>query len=145
MSLTISRRKFVRSLVAGGAALGLAGWTTACGTESSAAPVQGGTVALSQLPPRIAALYRYVEANQAINRRIPCYCGCGQHSGHQSVHDCFINGKGQYDDHASGCDICLDIAEQVQVLSGQGLDAPAIRARIDKQFGQYGPPTNTKS
>jgi hypothetical protein len=140
----MNRRRFVQLLVAGGAAAGLGAWTSACGTESGASSVRSGTIALSQLPPDVAALYRYVEANQPIAKRIPCYCGCGQHSGHKSVRDCFINGKGQYDDHASGCDICLDIAQQTQQLSRQGLDVTAIRARIDQQFGQYGPPTNTR-
>ncbi len=98
---------------------------------------------LASLPSQVADLYRYVQANQALASHVPCYCGCGQGTGHRSLADCFINRAGLYDDHASNCDICLGIADQVRQLSAQGLDLPAIRASVDQEWSRYGPPTKT--
>jgi Protein of unknown function with PCYCGC motif len=144
MSVGMSRRRFVRSLFIGGAAVSLGGWSAACGTTSNANPVPSGTVVLPQLPPDVTVLYRYIEANQAIAMKVPCYCGCGQSVGHRSLRDCFFNATGQYDAHASGCEICLTIAQQTEQFSKQGMDVATIRARIDQQFSQYGPSTKTQ-
>lgn len=140
----INRRTFLRGLVVGGAAAGFAASAAACGGKSSVSTVPSTTISLSQVSPSLAALYRYVEANKQTTEHIPCYCGCGQFNDHKSVHDCFVNAKGQYDDHASGCQICVDIASQVQQLAARGMDVKTIRTRIDQQFSQYGSPTNTQ-
>jgi hypothetical protein len=89
------------------------------------------------------ARYRYVVANQALAARIPCYCGCGKGEGHASLKDCFIAANGKRDEHAAGCDICLDIARDLELLAVQTTDVKAIRGRIDDLYREYGPATNT--
>lgn len=38
--------------------------------------------------------------------KIPCYCGCGEEAGHESVYDCYIASREgndiQFDGHAAG-------------------------------------------
>ncbi|MBK5225396.1 MAG: hypothetical protein JJD96_02320 [Thermoleophilia bacterium] len=47
--------------------------------------------------------------------QIPCFCGCGKHSGHKSVHDCFIaqddpeKKNPLFDEHGANCKMCVDI------------------------------------
>jgi hypothetical protein len=140
----MNRRDLLGGVLGAGLAAGFGAWWFGRGASPSSGAAQGGTLTLAQLPSDVAAVYRYVEANQALTQRVPCYCGCGEHSGHGSVRDCFINARGEYDDHGSGCDICLDIVRDVQKYSGQGMDITAIRARVDGRFKQYGPPTKTQ-
>ena len=35
--------------------------------------------------------YRYAAEQPAALEHIPCYCGCGGHSGHRRVRDCFLS------------------------------------------------------
>ncbi len=144
MSGRLSRRGFLRGCLGAGAAAALAGWTAGCGGDSTPKRAQSASIALSQVPPAVGATYRYVAANRALAAHVPCYCGCGQFEGHQSLWDCFMKENGEFDEHASGCMICLDIARDVETLSKQGLDVKATRAAIDAKYRQYGPPTRTQ-
>ncbi|HEY9206120.1 MAG TPA: PCYCGC motif-containing (lipo)protein [Candidatus Methanoperedens sp.] len=58
--------------------------------------------------------YKYATEHPEVLEQIPCYCGCGQHGSeasegrpHRFLRDCFINDKGEYDNHASFCDVCI--------------------------------------
>jgi hypothetical protein len=62
--------------------------------------------------------------------------------------DCFIqvideNGTITFDNHASGCGICIDIALDVKRLSEEGLSQLEIRHYIDATYGSFGPSTDT--
>ncbi len=51
--------------------------------------------------------YVYAMERQDVLSWIPCYCGCGQHSGHTSNWNCFIKGRAAdgtfvFDDHGAG-------------------------------------------
>ena len=65
--------------------------------------------------------YKYATEHPAVLEQIPCYCGCGEHGSeasegrpHRFLRDCFINDKGEYDNHASFCDVCVGINLKVQ-------------------------------
>jgi len=77
----------------------------------------------------------------------PCYCGCGS-MGHKSNLDCFIsdvaeNGTITFDDHAIGCGICVDIAQDTIRLTADGKSPVEIRQFVDGRYGKFGPPTPT--
>ncbi len=74
---------------------------------------------------------------------MPCYCGCGA-MGHGSNIDCFVqrhdaNGV-VFEEHASYCDVCVDIALRAKVMLGQGHSLLEIRHAIDATFGGAGAP-----
>ncbi len=90
--------------------------------------------------------YRFAVANQALVSQIPCYCGCANLSGgqsHKSLKNCYLKDDGAFDDHASACDICNNIALDVKAYQGQGVAVKDIRTRIDDKYADYGKPTNT--
>lgn len=97
---------------------------------------------LSDQEAPVVAAYLYAGSHRGEAARIPCYCGC-RDLGHGSLTDCFINGRGDYEPHASGCGVCLDeLADLRRILeSGQGVEA--ARARIDATYSGLGRPTDT--
>ncbi len=65
--------------------------------------------------------YKYATEHPEVLEQMPCYCGCGQHGSetsegkpHRFLRDCYINDKGQYDSHASTCDVCIGLAMKAQ-------------------------------
>jgi hypothetical protein len=98
-------------------------------------------------PPRVREAYEYAVANPDELTNYPCYCGCGN-MGHTSNQSCFVDniapdGTVTYDNHAAGCGICVDIAQDAMHLRAEGKSRPEIRAYIDATYGSYGPSTNT--
>ncbi|MEE8168715.1 MAG: PCYCGC motif-containing (lipo)protein [Candidatus Hydrothermarchaeales archaeon] len=80
---------------------------------------------------------------QDILQWIPCYCGCGGHSNHKSVKNCFIKEDGSFDEHASQCEMCLDIAISSYRWWTEGVPLKEIRERIDRAYGEYQEATPT--
>jgi hypothetical protein len=75
--------------------------------------------------------YTYATEHPEVLEQIPCYCGCGEHGSvasggkpHKSVRDCFISDNGNYDDHASFCDVCVGIAMKAQSYFPNGITIP---------------------
>jgi hypothetical protein len=96
---------------------------------------------------RVQEAYRFAIANPDVLAKIPCYCGCGT-MGHQHALDCFIKdvqpgGTIEFDNHAAGCGICVDITQDVMKGLRQGQDLKRIRADIDAEYSQFAAPTNT--
>lgn len=91
--------------------------------------------------------YRFAVANQELVSQIPCYCGCANLSGgqeaHKSLKNCYLKDSGEFDDHASSCDLCNKIALDVKAWKEQGTSVKDIRARVDEKYADYGTPTNT--
>ena len=64
--------------------------------------------------------------------------------GHTSNYSCYVsgedaNGKVNYDTHALGCSICVDITQDTMRLLKQGKTVPEIKAYVDQRYAQYGP------
>ena len=98
--------------------------------------------ALAGEPRRVTEAYRFVAANPDVAKQMPCYCGCGP-MGHTSNYDCFWQADGQVELHATGCGICVDIAQDVYQALGQGRSLAEIRAQIDGDYSRFGPSTDT--
>jgi hypothetical protein len=142
-----------------GAGLWFGGLLPGSGGGSTGAPASstqsGSSISRSQaLPaflasasPRVRSAYDYATGHAAELAYIPCYCGCGTHSGHQSVRDCFISSRAgsaiAYDDHGSGCDICVSIVLDVQAKLRDGQSLASVRSFIDGKYAKYGPGTDT--
>ena len=99
-------------------------------------------LAVQQAPVAVRNAYRFAEANAEVLQQIPCYCGCGA-MGHMSNYHCFWQDNGQVDTHALGCGICIDIAQDTQRGIARGLSVAEIRAQVDADYSQFGPPTYT--
>ena len=142
-----------------GAGLWFGGLLPGFGGESASAPAANTQISTSNsrsqaLPafltsatPRVRSAYEFAAGHGDELAYIPCYCGCGQHSGHKSVRDCFIRsqtaGGVTYDDHGSGCDICVSIVLDVQSKLGGGQSLASIRSFVDGKYSKLGPGTNT--
>jgi hypothetical protein len=125
-----------------------------CGTASNEHSAEGGShsvamadasampAAVQNAPQVVQAAYRFAAANQDSLKQIPCYCGCGG-MGHLSNYNCFWRPDGSVDEHALGCGICVDIAQDVRRGLEQGTPLDRIRAQIDTDYSRFGPPTDT--
>jgi len=114
---------------------------------SSAQQAQALPAFLTSATERVRSAYTFAASHGAELAYIPCYCGCGQHSGHRDVRDCFIKSQTAagitYDDHGSGCDICVSIVLDVKSKLGDGQSLAATRKFIDARYSKIGPGTNT--
>ncbi len=102
---------------------------------------------LSAAPQTVKDAYAYAAAHQDELAKYPCYCGCGS-MGHTSNLSCYVksvapDGAITYDDHASGCGICVDITQDVIRLKAEGQTSRQVRTYIDSKYSAYGPSTNT--
>ncbi|WP_412768026.1 PCYCGC motif-containing (lipo)protein [Halobacillus yeomjeoni] len=94
-------------------------------------------------------LYTAAAESKPILDHIPCYCGCGDSVGHRSNYDCFVhdnreNGAVVWDDHATKCGVCLEIAAQSIMDYQEGKSIEQIRKEIDKKYEEGFPePTPT--
>jgi len=95
--------------------------------------------------PKVESGYRLAVENQQLFDRMPCYCGCGAmpEDPHRNLLDCFINNDGSFDSHASGCDVCLDIASDVVQWRAEGKSVTETRSLVDAKYQGYGPSTDT--
>jgi hypothetical protein len=78
--------------------------------------------------------YTYATKHPDVLEQIPCYCGCGGHSGHRFLRDCFIKDDWTYDEHARYCDVCIGEALKVQNYLAQGKTLKEARALIDNEY-----------
>jgi hypothetical protein len=92
---------------------------------------------------RTQVAYAFAVAHGDVLAWMPCYCGCGA-MGHGSNLDCFIQRHEAdgvaFEEHASYCDVCVDIALQARSLLGRGQSLLEIRQAIDATFGGGGAP-----
>ncbi|HKZ54206.1 MAG TPA: PCYCGC motif-containing (lipo)protein [Anaerolineales bacterium] len=107
------------------------------------APLEGTPIEVQQAPAVVRQAYQFAAANSEIMTQIPCYCGCGA-VGHTSNYACYVSGTDasglvQYDLHALGCSLCVDITLDVMRMLRQGKVTAEMRAFIDATYAQYGP------
>lgn len=82
--------------------------------------------------------YKYATEHPDLLEQIPCYCGCGGHSGHRFLRDCYIHDDWTYDEHASFCDVCVGEAIKVQEYLASGKTLKEARALIDDEYSKKG-------
>ena len=123
---------------------------TACGGQSSAedhdlamASLDGMPMDVKNAPVAVQQSYQFNVANPDVMEQLPCYCGCGA-MGHTSNYDCYVSGIGSdgtinYDSHALGCSICVDITQDAMRLLEQGKTVDEIKTYVDQTYAQYGP------
>jgi len=125
--------------------------TTACASSTPSASPELKLAPASMLPThihnaptRVREAYQFAAANPDALKNVPCYCGCGA-IGHTSNYACYVkqaqaDGTVTFDDHALGCSVCVDIAQDVMKLTREGKSPPDIRAFIVATYSQFGPP-----
>lgn len=127
------------------------GIVTGCGPSTPDAAAHEFTMAdLADMPAEVQSApvavqqaYQFAVANPEILEQVPCYCGCGA-MGHTSNFACYVagtaaDGSVQFDAHALGCSICVDITQDTMRLLKQGKSVPDIRAYIDATYSRFGP------
>lgn len=91
--------------------------------------------------------YAYALSHPQIVRWMPCYCGCGA-MGHGSNLDCYVkpgsDGQITFEEHASYCDLCVQITLKTKELLAQGASVHGAREAIDALFGGTIPGTPTE-
>ena len=97
--------------------------------------------------PATEEAYAFALAHPQIVRWMPCYCGC-EAMGHGSNLDCYFK-HGQpgdaavFEEHASFCDICVQITLKTKQMHLAGSSLHEIRLEIDRTFGGSAPGTLT--
>jgi hypothetical protein len=97
---------------------------------------------------QVSLAYQFALDRPDVMLWMPCYCGCGGHSGHRNARDCFVkaessSGNIQFDEHGSQCDVCVNIALLARQMTLAGSPLSEIRAAVDQEFGDVGPGTDT--
>lgn len=93
-------------------------------------------------------IYRAVAEHQELLEHIPCYCGCGESVNHSHNYHCFIyenknDGSVVWDDHATRCQICLDIAAESIIEYNDGKTIDEVRMFIEEKYEGQGFPEPT--
>jgi hypothetical protein len=120
---------------------------SACGSAKAGgvrlAPESALPEKMRNAPERVRTSYQFALANPDALKNVPCYCGCGAIA-HKSNLACYLSGfdsggKPVFDDHALGCSICVDIAQDVMKMTGEGRSPVDIRAQIVATYSKFGP------
>lgn len=136
-----------RAMIVFALLLALSAVLSACAAPQSAgvalAPVSALPETMQRAPERVRTAYQFAVAHPEALENVPCYCGCGA-IGHHSNLACYVkgfdaDGKPQYDDHAMGCSICVDIAQDVMRMTAEGRQPVQIREEIVAAYAKFGP------
>jgi hypothetical protein len=138
------------------------GWTAMPTMEPQATPSAPAAAEMPMAAAEAAWAARpdYVRANAAteeayhfalqhpeIVQWMPCYCGC-EGMGHGSNLDCYYkhgrpSDRAVFEEHASYCDICVQITLKTKQLNAEGVSLREIRQVVDQTFGGTAPGTQT--
>jgi len=135
--------------------------TAAVGVSGSHAMANGMAMTTAEMDATWAARPAYTKTNQRtesayayamrswnVIQWMPCYCGCDA-MGHGSNLDCYFkpmtrgSSRLTFEEHASFCDICVDITLTARKLAGEGKSLREIRQAVDRTYGSSGPGTTT--
>jgi len=123
---------------------------TACGTNSNAVILSSDTMLpdfLKDADVRVKQAYQFAAEHPQHVANYPCFCGC-VFMGHKNNLDCYVSdiaadGTITFDNHASGCGVCVDITQDVMRMMNEGKAAPQIWAYINAEYSRFGPSTDT--
>ncbi|MBA3073472.1 MAG: hypothetical protein FP831_07745 [Anaerolineae bacterium] len=93
-------------------------------------------------PANVQAAYQFAITNPDALKNVPCYCGCGA-VGHTSNYSCYVkevkpSGDVVYDPHSLYCYLCVQINEDTQKMTKEGITPAEIRTTIDATYSKYG-------
>jgi hypothetical protein len=97
---------------------------------------------------RTEAAYAFTLQTGNVIDWMPCYCGCDA-MGHRSNLDCYFKRASAgstriaWEEHASYCQVCVDITLTAKKLLSEGKPLLAIRQAVDRTYGNAGPGTDT--
>jgi len=121
---------------------------TSCGSgdakhELHMAPLSALPMEMQHAEPRVQQAYQFAIENPEPLKNVPCFCGCAV-AGHTNNYDCYIadapnNGAIRFDQHALGCEICVDITQDVMRMTAEGRAPPQIQRTIINTYSQFGP------
>ncbi len=99
--------------------------------------------AMQEAPARVRAAYQFAVTNPDALKNVPCYCGCGA-MGHTSNLSCYIkdrkaDGSVGFEEHALGCSLCVDIAQDVMRMTDEGKSPQDIHSAIVAAYSKFGP------
>ena len=144
---TASRWSRVKRLILGAMSAIAVGCSSSVSTTKDHAPAMASMAMMPDAVRGAAAVtqeaYQFAVANPEILKGIPCYCGCGG-MGHTSNYSCYVHsvsttGAIEFDTHALGCSICVDITQDAMRLSRQGKSIAEIKAYVDGAYARFGP------
>lgn len=115
------------------------------GHAYSLAPLAQMPPEVQQAPSTVRQAYQFAAHNEDVLQALPCYCGCGA-MGHVSNYNCYVaerdeNAQFTYDNHALGCQICVDITQDAMRMLDEGQSVDEIYRYVDATYSQFGPPT----
>lgn len=101
---------------------------------------------VQQAPATVREAYQFAVLNQEVLEQLPCYCGCGAMD-HTSNYTCYIAGEDEsgqltFENHALGCQICVDITQDAMRLLDEGQNIDQIFSYVDATYSRFGPPTS---
>lgn len=107
------------------------------------APMADMPTEVQSAPKVVSEAYRFAVANPDVLTKLPCYCGCGG-MGHTSNYSCYVAGENadgllNFDNHALGCSICVDITQDAMRMLDEGKTLSEIRVYVDQTYSQFGP------
>jgi Protein of unknown function with PCYCGC motif len=122
---------------------GCSGSTSSNSDQNKMAPMSDMPAEIQKAPVSVSEAYRFAVANPDALKNVPCYCGCGS-ARHTSNYSCYVkevkpSGDVVVDQHALGCSICVDIAQDVMKMTRDSKSPKEIRTAIDQTYSQYGP------
>jgi len=88
--------------------------------------------------PMVAEAYSFAVEHPEVLSYIPCSCGC-ESSGHNRNWNCYVksvaaNGDVVFDQHGSGCNVCIDITLDAKAMWQRGSPLTEIRTYIDETY-----------
>lgn len=88
---------------------------------------------------RVAEAYHYAMSDQGwVLQNMACYCGCGDHTGHDSNKACFLKADGSgFDSHGANCQVCVDVALSAKSMYAAGTPLKEIRITLDARYAGY--------
>ena len=106
-------------------------------------PLPPGVNDAVRSPEVVRAVYEFAARHPEVLHFVPCFCGC-ERGGHRDNDDCFVARRDrqgrvtQWETHALGCEICIDVARQAMQMHNAGASVAAIRDAVEKMYAGIG-------